>query len=784
MTNEHLYHKRHLDDDNIVSPKHSPPKRWKLVYWLIGIGSLVWLLLRSGTKPRRLAYPCQRVAAANSVGFLAYLAALLGSSALLRRLKAAFSLGRLVVFVIGLLMTVALQSSITDSAAPILAASPELPGWTSPAAVSDAFAITNVPEPLYSLDGGTIPAGVSPSEALHDGGVDALVNLMEVYGDYFYNTSAHPDGLFGRNDVIVVKINNQWGGRNGTNTDVVKGVIYRLVQHPEGFTGAVIIAENGQGRNPDLMDEGSDNNSQYEDQSYQEVADAFANEGYHVCTYMWEDIWTNLVDDYDAGDDADGYVLMDADDTPEEQDRRRLSYPKFQVNCNGMQLRISMKQGLWDGVSFDNTRLKMVNMPVLKRHNCAWATIAVKNYLGFITKYDGSDLGRWSGERDKHCWLLGPSDNGFSCTSYARDYGLIARQMARVRRADLNIVDAIWVNPLNNLGCGSLRQDVLLASRDPFAVDYYASDYVLYPLVDQFGYTSEPEQAKASHRGGWFRNIQLHNIARLRAEGVTDTINMDDSMSRSEELGQFNVYVADASEPVPPPVPTLTLEAPNGGETWKIGAQEQIRWSSTGEIGDVRLEYSTDGFITAHIIAASTANSGAYAWTIPADPSDSALVRVSSTLSATVSDTSDAAFTIAGPRLFEESFKAVSHRSLEGGERITYTIVLYEGISATLRLTDTIPWPFTYVYGSADIDPTWKGTLQFPDSAHIHWSGAVTSTMPVTITFQVQVPVTTTTLAVTNRALVSRNGAEPLELTAVSLLNPLFAYLPVVLRSY
>ena len=39
---------------------------------LVAVASLVWLIWRSGTQPRRLAYPCQQAAAAN-LGFLAVL---------------------------------------------------------------------------------------------------------------------------------------------------------------------------------------------------------------------------------------------------------------------------------------------------------------------------------------------------------------------------------------------------------------------------------------------------------------------------------------------------------------------------------------------------------------------------------------------------------------------------------------------------------------------------------------------------------------------------------------
>jgi uncharacterized protein (DUF362 family) len=854
---------------------------------------LLWLALRSGAKPRRITYPCQQAAAANSFGFLAYLAALFGSATLLHRLKVAFSPSRLLLFGLGLLLTVSLHGSVVTPATPLYADSPDLPAWTSPSALSNVFAITNVPEPQHSLNDGVIPLGVSPEEALHDDGIDALVDLMQANGDYFYQTAATPGGLFGSDDVVVIKISNQWGhdgARSGTNTDVVKGIIYRLVQHPDGFTGAVIIAENAQGRNPNVMD-ASTSNSQFQDQSYDEVADAFSSQGYHVCTIEWDGFRTNIVDDFDQDDVANGYVLMDADETPEEQDHGRLSYPKFQVNCSGMNLSVSMRQGIWNGSAFDNDRLKMINLPVLKRHNSAWATIAVKNYLGFITTCNGSECStnilRWVSPGEKHCWILGPSDNGMSCSGsdYSPDYGLVARQMARIRRADLNIVDAIWVNPRSNGSWESevRRQDVVLASRDAFAADYYASEFILGPLIRQmYGDGSGYEQAMASTHGGWFRNIQLWNATRLRDEGITDNITMDDGMTRDDELAQFNAYVADLSTPAAPtltllapnggeewivdtqqqiqwsstnlegdvrleystdnfvsanviadstpndgaytwtvpndpssaarvrvssvltgtindtsnavftiapaPLPTLTLLIPNGGEKWQVGTQQQIQWSSTNLEGDVRLEYSTDGFVSANVIADSTSNDGAYTWTVPNALSHDVLVRVSSTLVSTatakVSDTSDAPFTIAGPHTFEDSHKRVSRVILREGETVTYSIVLYEEVNATLTLSDTFPVFMTYVPGSANIEPASKGPLSISDG--IYWSGTVTGTQPVTITFQAQAPTGTGTavLFILNRAQISRNGATPIERVAHSYLNGFHMFLPLVIKNH
>ncbi len=233
-----------------------------------------------------------------------------------------------------------------------------------------------------------------------------------------------------------------------------------------------------------------------------------------------------------------------------------------------------------------------------------------------------------------------------------------------------------------------------------------------------------------------------------------------------------------------PLIPTLTLQSPNGGEVWEVGTQQQIEWSSVNLNGKVRLDYSTSGSAPSTVITASSVNDGVYDWIVPNDLSTNVLVRVSSTLSDTISDTSDATFTIAGPHTFTDSFKTVSRRDLEGGERITYTILLYDSVSATLTFTDAIPVPLSYVTDTASIKPAGKGTVQFPTGAYLSWSGVVTGTAPVTITFQADVPVTTTTMWITNRALVSRNGAAPLELTATSVLNGFNVYLPVVLKDY
>ncbi|MBI3189926.1 MAG: T9SS type A sorting domain-containing protein [Ignavibacteriales bacterium] len=93
--------------------------------------------------------------------------------------------------------------------------------------------------------------------------------------------------------------------------------------------------------------------------------------------------------------------------------------------------------------------------------------------------------------------------------------------------------------------------------------------------------------------------------------------------------------------------PTITVLSPNGGENWGIGSAATIRWSSTGTIANVKIEYSTNSGVSYSEITSGTANTGSYAWTVPNTPTASARVRVSdASNSSTIKDVSNVNFTI------------------------------------------------------------------------------------------------------------------------------------------
>ncbi|MBN2415726.1 VCBS repeat-containing protein, partial [bacterium] len=93
---------------------------------------------------------------------------------------------------------------------------------------------------------------------------------------------------------------------------------------------------------------------------------------------------------------------------------------------------------------------------------------------------------------------------------------------------------------------------------------------------------------------------------------------------------------------------SITVTAPNGGESWEAGDNRNITWTSSGIAGPITIECSTDSGSTWSEVAASTDNDGSYTWPVPATDSDKCLILIS-TADGWPRDTSDAVFTITLP---------------------------------------------------------------------------------------------------------------------------------------
>jgi len=88
---------------------------------------------------------------------------------------------------------------------------------------------------------------------------------------------------------------------------------------------------------------------------------------------------------------------------------------------------------------------------------------------------------------------------------------------------------------------------------------------------------------------------------------------------------------------------SLTVTAPNGGETWPIASTQNISWISSGLTGNVKIELSRSGGAPPwSLIIASTPNDGTHSWVVTGPTTTQARIRVTSVTDPTVTDVSDA----------------------------------------------------------------------------------------------------------------------------------------------
>jgi hypothetical protein len=448
--------------------------------FLVGFISLIWYLVRTGAKPSRAGYPCQRVASVNAQLWLA--TAWVPIATVVRRGK------RAVAVAVPVLVLLVMTLLVATSRPMVAVAQEQMLGLPVTGRSATSFPASD----LFVVNGTTG----------RDGGVMDLLHLMGDQDVHFYQSAASgatfgPDGLFGRDDVVLIKVNSQWDQRGGTNTDLLFAVITTLATHPEGFTGEIIVADNGQDQYGSAGSGGSldwaENNAANYSQSVQDVVDALTSTC-NVSTYLWDDITLQHVDEYHEGNLMDGYIV---NTTVNAATGLMVSYPKFRTKYGTF---ISFKHGVWNPRSetYDGERLKVINMPVLKTHGGYGVTASVKHYMGVVSDKLTSSLGVRS-----HSTI---------------GQGGMGTEMAETRMPTLNLLDAIWINaaprngPRTSYG-EAVQVNIIAASRDPVALDYWATKYVLRQAAEQLGYTDlttlDPDYTGTwGAFGNWLRRSQ------------------------------------------------------------------------------------------------------------------------------------------------------------------------------------------------------------------------------------------------------------------------------------
>ena len=442
----------------------SEKEKLKKNFFIFFLANLLWLVFRTGTKPSRITYPCQRSALNNiscSTVALIPLSIFTPSIGNKNKLLTKNSIIVLSILILGVFSGELFLKIQEPNPFQTISLKVESKN-ASTLPISDIFVVTSNTTPKIS----------------------DLLNLMSLQNISMFKSDIEgdhkgPDGLIASSDVVLLKINAQWTERGGSNTDLLKDLIQTIINHPDGFIGEIVIADNGQGYGGMNHVE---NNAEDTSQSTQDVSDIFSPM-HSVSVYNWANIRRNQVDEYSEGDIDDGYFLYDS---PDPETGIYVSYPKFQTEFG---TNISFKNGIWNGTLYEK-RLKVINLPVLKSHGNYGVTGSIKNYMGVVSE---------------------EVNGGLSNSHYSIATGGMGTLMVELGLPTLNIIDAIWVNanPFPDLYRGpsteyhmATRVNMLIAGVDPVALDYWAAKNVLIPTATSIGYsdvhTFDPENTERS----------------------------------------------------------------------------------------------------------------------------------------------------------------------------------------------------------------------------------------------------------------------------------------------
>jgi len=98
-----------------------------------------------------------------------------------------------------------------------------------------------------------------------------------------------------------------------------------------------------------------------------------------------------------------------------------------------------------------------------------------------------------------------------------------------------------------------------------------------------------------------------------------------------------------------PPLPSIKVTVPNGGERWRVNKPQVIKWSYTGNLGaNVKIELLKSGIVNRIINSGVSISKGSYTWKVPSTQTTGSdfQIKITSTTDSRINDTSDNYFTI------------------------------------------------------------------------------------------------------------------------------------------
>lgn len=302
--------------------------------------------------------------------------------------------------------------------------------------------------------------------------------------------------VIGSDDIVVIKPNIQWWNQGAPNLSALKRFVESIMSHPGGFNGEVVLAENCHRgalpwKNAGWATDFSRNSDISQVTNFNDLSDHFKKK-YHdrFSIIHWVDVDAGARRVYSPSD-GPGYIYCDGTEKVplisfnnglSGNDRREviMSYPVFNTDKGTV---IDFKNGVWEKGSYTGQPLRFINFSGLNHHSTyCGATGAIKNYLGISDLSGGADPHNGGGLTGRYYnfhsfpfnkWAAGPVPGMIGAE--------IAVFMNTIRKADLNIITAEWVGLASRTELPAARTRTVLACKDPVALDYHTTKYILYP---------------------------------------------------------------------------------------------------------------------------------------------------------------------------------------------------------------------------------------------------------------------------------------------------------------
>ncbi|MHC1737744.1 MAG: SBBP repeat-containing protein [Ignavibacteriaceae bacterium] len=255
----------------------------------------------------------------------------------------------------------------------------------------------------------------------------------------------------------------------------------------------------------------------------------------------------------------------------------------------------------------------------------------------FIAKYDANGNFQWVQK-------AGGASNDYG-------YGISTDNIGNIYvTGDIGSISNFGNTILNSWGGFIVKLGTpTLNITSPFGSEVWQTNYVHNITWNSFDDGNIKIEITTNNGTNWFT---LQSSVQASLGNFTFTIppfpNSNECRIRLTSLSYGNVSTSGFFSITSTNVPNLTIASPNTSVKWNVGSTQNISWIKTGDIDNVKLEYTTDnGNIWSTIMNSTPASDQSFSWAVPDVPSIKCRVRVSNIANSALNDVSDELFTIA-----------------------------------------------------------------------------------------------------------------------------------------